>query len=243
MERLNKLLAQCGIASRRKCDQLIKEGKVRVNGEIITNPASKFPENVTIEVAGVPFLAKEEFIYLMFYKPRGCLTTLHDPYGRKTIMAFLQGIPHRFFPVGRLDYESEGLLLLTNDGEMSHTLTHPRFQVEKEYLIFAAGKVSEEALRCLERGIMVKGVAYGIRAGKIREYRENDTVLEVTLCEGKKHEIRIMFDFLNHPVLRLIRTAMGPIHLDERLLPGRWRYLTEKELVLLRKYTKERRTP
>ncbi len=177
----------------------------------------------------------------MFYKPRGYLTTVSDPHGRPTIMEFFQEVPCRIFPVGRLDYESEGLLLLTNDGEISYVLTHPRFQVEKKYLVYGSGRIEEEALRFLERGTVIKGVPYRILSGIIREYHPEYTIVEVVLCEGKKHEIRIMFDYLGHPVLRLIRMSMGPIELDDKLLPGSWRYLERNEVTLLKNYVKEKR--
>jgi len=241
MERLNKLLAKRGVASRRKCDELIKAGKVKVAGQVVTNPATRVSQDTLIEVEGRPLLQEEKTTYIMFYKPRGYLTTVSDPHGRPTIMSFFREVPYRIFPVGRLDYESEGLLLLTNDGEISYVLTHPRFQVEKKYLVYGSGRIEEEALRFLERGAVIKGVSYRILSGTIREYHAEYTIAEVVLCEGKKHEIRIMFDYLGHPVLRLIRMSMGPIELDDKLLPGSWRYLKKNEVTRLKNYVKEKR--
>jgi len=241
MERLNKLLARRGVASRRKCDALIQEGKVKVAGEVITNPATRVREDAIIEVEGRLLLRDEIPVYIMFYKPRGYLTTVHDPHGRPTVMEFFKKMPYRVFPVGRLDYESEGLLILTNDGEVSYVLMHPRFQVEKKYLVYGAGKIEEEALQFLQRGAVIKGVPYRIVSATIRERNTEYTVVEVVLCEGKKHEIRIMFDYLGHPVLRLIRMSMGPINLDTSLLPGNWRYLKSDEVRILKEYVKERK--
>lgn len=241
MERLNKFLARRGIASRRKCDDLIKEGKVKVAGKVVTNPATRISEDAQVEVEGYPLPREEQSVYIMFYKPRGYLTTVWDPHGRSTIMEFFKGIPHRIFPVGRLDYESEGLLFLTNDGEISYVLTHPRFQVEKRYLVYAAGRVEEEALRFMERGAVIKGVSYRIISGVVRVSHPEYTVVEVILTEGKKHEIRILFDYLGHPVLRLIRISMGPIILDDALLPGQWRYFREDEVVRLKAYVREKK--
>ncbi|MGQ9473615.1 MAG: pseudouridine synthase [Candidatus Caldatribacteriaceae bacterium] len=241
MERLNKFLARKGIASRRKCDVLIQAGKVKVEGKVVTDPAIKVPENAKIEVEGFSFLPEEKVVYIMFYKPRGYLTTLWDPYDRPTIMKFFTQVPYRIFPVGRLDADSEGLLLLTNDGEINYVLTHPRFQVEKKYLVYVNGKVEEEALHFLSRGVVIKGVSYRILWGRVREHHPTYTVTEVTLCEGKKHEIRILFDYLGHPVLRLIRVSAGPIHLDLKLLPGSWRYFEEEEIEILREYVKGRK--
>ncbi|MEN3185563.1 MAG: pseudouridine synthase [Atribacterota bacterium] len=241
MERLNKFLARKGIASRRKCDELIKEGKVKVAGKVVTNPATKVNEDAQIEVEGYSLSQEEKSIYIMFYKPRGYLTTVWDPHGRSTVMDFFKGIPNRIFPVGRLDYDSEGLLFLTNDGEVNYVLTHPRFQVEKRYLVYAIGKVKEEALRFMERGVVVKGVSYRIVSGVIRACHPEYTVVEIILAEGKKHEIRILFDYLGHPVLRLIRISMGPIMLDNTLLPGKWRYFWKDEVVRLKEYVKEKK--
>lgn len=241
MERLNKFLARKGVASRRKCDELIKAGKVKVEGKVVTNPALRVGDGVLVEVDGF-ILREEQPTYIMLYKPRGYLTTVSDPYGRPTVMEFLRKLPTRVFPVGRLDGESEGLLILTNQGEVSYVLTHPRFQVEKRYLVYGAGKVEEEALRFLERGIMVKGIPYRILSGTIRGYEPDYTIMELVLGEGKKREIRIMFDYLGHPVLRLIRTSMGPIVLDSKLLPGHWRHFTKEEVRLLEKYVKEKKS-
>lgn len=241
MERLNKFLARKGIASRRKCDVLIQAGKVKVEGKVVTDPATKVPENAKIEVEGFSFLPEEKIVYIMFYKPRGYLTTLWDPHGRPTIMRFFTHVPYRIFPVGRLDVDSEGLLLLTNDGETNYILTHPRFQAEKKYVVYVSGKIEKEALRFLSRGVIIKNVPYRILWGAVREYYPTYTVTEISLCEGKKHEIRILFDYLGHPVLRLIRISTGPIHLDPKLLPGSWRYLGEEEIMTLRDYARRRK--
>jgi len=240
MERLNKFLAQAGIASRRKCDQLIKERKVTVNGQLITNPAERVRGEEIIKVEGKIVEKNEELVYIQLYKPRDYLTTLSDPRGRQTVANLLCEVTARVFPVGRLDSESEGLLLFTNDGILSYFLTHPRFEVEKKYLVYVEGKLRENELSVLEKGVVVKDISYHIRRGEIKEISSNCSIVEVTLTEGKKHEVRIMFDYLGHPVLRLIRISMGPLSLDKNLLPGKWRYLSDKEIQFLQKYKEEK---
>lgn len=240
MERLNKFLAQAGIASRRKCDLLIKEGKVTVNGQLITNPGEKVKGEEIIKVEGKIVKKKGELVYIQLYKPRDYLTTLSDPRGRQTVAELLSGVATRVFPVGRLDSESEGLLIFTNDGALSYFLTHPRFEVEKKYLVYVEGELREGELSVLKKGFVVKNIFYHIRQGEIKEVSTNCSIVEVILTEGKKHEIRIMFDYLGHPVLRLIRISMGPLLLDKNLLPGKWRYLSDKEIQLLQKYKEEK---
>jgi len=239
MERLNKFLARAGVASRRKCDQLIKEGKVTINGRITTNPAERVSGKEIIKVEN-KVVKKEELVYIELYKPRDYLTTLYDPRGRRTVADLLSGVTTRVFPVGRLDSESEGLLLFTNDGALSYFLTHPRFEVEKKYLVYVEGKIEKRGLSILKKGITVKDIPYRIRRGEIKEIYSNCSVVEVTLLEGKKHEIRIMFDYLRHPVLRLIRISMGPLVLDKNILPGEWRFLSDEEVQLLQKYQEEK---
>lgn len=241
MERLNKFLAQAGIASRRKCDQLIAEGRVKVNGVVVTNPATRVLENDVVLVDDVPVQGASGSVYIMFHKPLGYITTLKDPYGRKTIAELMGDIPSRVFPVGRLDRESEGLLLLTNDGVLAYVFTHPRFQVERRYLVYARGQVREEELLRLREGILRRGELYRINSGRILEVFWDCSLVEVTLTEGKKHEVRILFDSIVHPVVRLVRMAMGPIVLDPELPPGKWRYLKKEEKEKLRIYLAERR--
>ncbi len=241
MERLNKFLAQAGIASRRKCDQLIAEGRVKVNGVVVTNPATRVLESDVVLVDDVPVQGVSGSVYIMFHKPRGYITTLKDPYGRKTIAELMGDIPSRVFPVGRLDRESEGLLLLTNDGVFAYVFTHPRFQVERRYLVYARGQVREEELLRLREGILWRGELYRINSGRVLEVFWDCSLVEVTLTEGKKHEVRILFDSIVHPVVRLVRMAMGPVVLDPELPPGKWRYLKKEEKEKLRIYLAERR--
>lgn len=240
MERLNKFLAQAGVASRRKCDQLIKEGKVTVNGRVVTSPGEKVGGEEIIKVENKIVEKKNELVYIELYKPRGYITTVCDPRGRQTVMELFPEITTRVFPVGRLDSESEGLLLFTNDGALTYFLTHPRFEVEKKYLVYVSGEIKERELSVLRQGVIIKEIPYRIRQGRIKDIYSSCSIVEVTLTEGKKHEIRIMFDYLGYPVLRLIRTGIGTLVLDENLLPGKWRYLSSEEVQLLQKYREEK---
>ncbi|MGQ9622633.1 MAG: pseudouridine synthase [Candidatus Caldatribacteriaceae bacterium] len=241
MERLNKFLAQAGIASRRKCDRLIAEGRVKVNGVVVTNPATRVLGSDLVLVDDVPVRGTPRSVYIMFHKPREYITTLKDPYGRKTIAELVGDIPSRVFPVGRLDRESEGLLLLTNDGVLAYVFTHPRFQVERRYLVYAKGRVRKEELLRLREGVVRRGELYRINSGRILDVLWDCSLVEVTLTEGKKHEVRILFDSIVHPVVRLVRVAMGPVVLDPELPPGKWRYLKKEEEEKLRVYLAERR--
>lgn len=240
MERLNKFLARAGIASRRKCDQLIAQGRVTVNGVVVTNPATRVSENDLVQVDNVPVRAEQCKVYIMLHKPPGYLTTLSDPYGRRTIAELIQDAPYRVFPVGRLDRDSEGLLLLTNDGMLTYVFTHPRFGVEKQYLVHVQGRVQEKDLATLREGVLKGGELYRIVSGEILEASNDTTRVLVTLTEGKKHEVRILFDALGFPVLRLVRVRMGPVVLDPELPPGKWRYLRDSERQKLLTYLAER---
>lgn len=240
MERLNKFLARAGIASRRKCDQLVAEGRVTVNGVVVTNPATRVSQTDWVMVDNIPVYSVERPVYIEFYKPPGYLTTLKDPYGRRTIAELIEDIPYRVFPVGRLDRDSEGLLLLTNDGFLTHVFTHPRFGVEKRYIVHVEGHVTEGDLMRLREGIARQEVLYRIESGQVLSITGKMSVVEVTLTEGKKHEVRILFDSLGFPVVRLVRVSMGPIVLDPGLPPGKWRYLHQEEEKRLQSYLAER---
>lgn len=231
--RLNKYLAQAGIGSRRACDRLIQEGRITVNDEIKIQPAYQVEPIDVVTFDGTPVRLENRLVYLQLYKPRGTLTTVKDPKGRETVMKWVAGVKERIFPVGRLDYDSEGLLLFTNDGRITNILTHPRYEVLKTYRVYASGRVKSQELESLTEGIVKNGRDYQAHSTKLIEHQKGFTIAEVVLNEGKKHEVRILFESIGHPVLRLIRTKMGPITLDENLLPGEWRYLLRNEIEIL----------
>ncbi len=232
-ERLQKVLAQAGIASRRQSEELIRAGRVQVNGVVVTEMGMQVDPAVDrITVDGKPLAGQLVSIYIMLHKPRGYLSTAQDERGRRTVLD-LVSVAERIYPVGRLDLESEGLILLTNDGELTHLLTHPRYEHEKEYRVLVQGQPSEEALRRLWEGIALED---GLARTDEVELLEGgaSSWLRLVIHEGRKHLIRRMCDAIGHPVLRLIRTRIGPLCLDA-LPAGQYRSLTESEVEKLKR--------
>ena len=223
-ERLQKVLARTGIGSRRVCEELIADGRVTVNGEVAELGRRVDTEHDHVEVDGVPISVREGLAYYLLNKPAGVVTTASDPQGRRTVVELVPAEP-RVFPVGRLDAETEGLLLLTNDGDLTHRLTHPSFGVEKEYLALVEGTPSPGALRRLREGIELDdGVTAPARASL-----DPPSSLTIVIHEGRNRQVRRMCDAIGHRVLRLVRVRIGPIA-DRRLRPGEWRELRQDEV-------------
>lgn len=223
-ERLQKVLARVGIGSRRVCEDLIAEGRVLVDGEVAVLGRRVDVETALIELDGAPIGVRPDLVHYLLNKPAGVVTTADDPEGRPTVVGLVPTEP-RVFPVGRLDFGTEGLLLLTNDGELAHRLTHPSFGVEKEYVAELQGSPSRAALRRLREGIELDdGVTAPARAALLEP-----SVLRLTIHEGRNRQVRRMCDAIGHPVVRLIRTRIGPLA-DRSLAPGAWRELTGDEL-------------
>lgn len=230
--RLQKVLAQAGIASRRAAERLIAESRVMVNGKTVTEMGTKVdPATSEIKVDGRRVKAAERPRYILLYKPAGVVTTASDPQRRPTVIQLLAGIPERVYPVGRLDYDTEGLLLLTNDGDLAARLTHPRHGVERTYEARVAGLPDDAALERLRSGIPLDGRrtlpadVTLINRGK----RDRDGIVRLTIREGRNRQVRRMLEAVGHPVRSLTRTRIGPIT-DRRLKPGQWRELTRSEL-------------
>lgn len=239
--RLQKWLAYCGVGSRRYCETLIRQGRITVNREPATLGMKVNPEHDTILLDGKLIKPPPQRIYLMLNKPRGYVTTLRDPHASKTIMALLKEVPVPVFPVGRLDADSEGLILLTNDGELANHLLHPRHKVPKTYRVWVQGVPSAQALSTLQEGVMLEE---GITApAKVRLLKASPTgsLLEITIREGRKRQIRRMCQAVGHPVQRLVRIAFGPLRLPADLVPGQWRWLTPEEINALKTATQEDR--
>ncbi|MBV8083711.1 MAG: rRNA pseudouridine synthase [Chloroflexi bacterium] len=235
-ERLQKVLAQAGVASRREAERWIVAGRVRVNGEVVRELGAKAsPDEDTIEVDGLHLTGPETFEYYALHKPVGVVTTVKDPQRRPTVMHLLASVAARVYPVGRLDADSEGLLLLTNDGELAHRLTHPRFGVEKEYEAELDRPVDQAALDTICRGIESQGQQLAARSARIQP-DSGGRVVMVVLAEGRKREVRRMFEALDRRVLRLLRVRFGAIALAD-LAPGRFRTLTKDEIEQLRAAT------
>lgn len=236
-ERLQKVMARAGIGSRRACEELILQGRVQVNGQTVTELGSRAdPLHDEIVVDGQP-LAAAPLVYLLLHKPPGYLSTTDDPYGRPTVIDLLS-VPHRVYPVGRLDMDSEGLLLLTNDGPLTQRITHPRYQHEREYRVLVRGRPGRRALRTLRQGVELEdGKTSPARVRLIQVQGEPAAKgmawLRIILREGRKRQIRRMCAAVGHPAQRLIRVRMGPLHLGN-LKPGASRWLTRQEVKSLR---------
>lgn len=233
-ERLQKVIAQSGLTSRRKAEQLIVEGKVKVNNQIVTTLGTKVGPQDEIEVDGVP-LEKEAPVYYMLYKPRGVISSVKDDKGRKTVLDFFPEVEERIYPIGRLDYDSSGLILLTNDGEFANLLMHPSHGVEKVYVAKLRGIPSKEELAQLRKGVksdrdLLKAVRYKILSV---DRKKNTMLLELTLIEGKNRHVRRMMEALGYPVQKLKRERYGNLTLDG-LVPGETRALTPKEVKQIR---------
>ncbi|WP_026927725.1 pseudouridine synthase [Granulicoccus phenolivorans] len=229
--RLQKVLSQAGVASRRAAEQMIAEGRVEVNGELVLEQGRRVnPQKDTIRVDGSRIPAPRRHMYTVFNKPRGVVSTMDDPEGRPTLTDYLPRNT-RLFHVGRLDTDTEGLLLMTNDGEFANRLAHPRYQVPKTYLADVEGLVDNHALKRLTQGVTLEdGPA---RADKVKLIARNPqaqrTQLQITLHEGRNRIVRRMMDAIGHPVNQLARISIGPVRLGQ-LKAGEWRDLTREEL-------------
>jgi 23S rRNA pseudouridine2605 synthase len=228
-ERLQKLLARAGFGSRRSSEALIAAGRVVVDGEVATLGTRADPAHARITVDGVPAVVDSSRVYWLLNKPAGCVTTAHDPQGRPTVVDLVPAEP-RTFPVGRLDLDTEGLLLLTNDGELAQLLTHPRHGVEKTYLAEVDGVPTDRTLRALCRGVELDdGPARAQRARLVQRARDGGSAVEIVLREGRNRIVRRMCAQVGHPVRRLVRTRIGPLF-DPKLPPGATRPLTPDEV-------------
>lgn len=228
--RINKYLAMCGVSSRRKAEEFVLQGMVKVNGTVVTNLAKDIDETKDVVLLnGQKLTPPESFVYYLLNKPKGYVCTLSDDRGRKTIVDLIDGIDKRVFPVGRLDYDSEGLLLLTNDGDFAYKLTHPSHQVPKTYIVKVEGKVLESELAVLRAGVVVDGVRYNKCKVRVLNTEEKTTRMEVIITEGKNREIRNMFKAIGKVVILLKRVAEGNIKLGG-LSRGEYRELKPDEV-------------
>ncbi|HVT04234.1 MAG TPA: pseudouridine synthase [Thermoanaerobaculia bacterium] len=237
-ERLQKIIAKAGFASRRRAEEMIRTGRVTVNGKVVTELGSRADAaSDHVKVDGKLITRSEEHRYILFYKPREVMTTVSDPEGRTTVLDYVRGIKERLFPVGRLDYQSEGLILLTNDGELAFKVSHPTEGSIKSYHVKVRGVPTDRVIDKLQRGITIEGkrtlpcdISRVRTTGKGED--EGNSWFEVKLREGRTQQIRKMFKAVGHPVSKLKRVAIGPIS-DPKLTPGEWRELTTKEVNLL----------
>lgn len=233
MVRLQKYLAECGIASRRAAEKLVAAGCVTVNGETAVIGQCIDREKDHVLVNGKP-VAENDKVYVVLNKPGGTVTTAKDTHGRKTVLDLVYGVKARVFPVGRLDMDVEGVLLMMNDGELAHRLIHPQYHVDKVYLAWVHGKMSPEAARLLEEGIELEDGITAPAKAKILRREAHATLVRLTLREGRKREVKRMCKAAGHPIRSLQRESFGDIRV-QGLLPGEWRYLSEDEVSHLRK--------
>lgn len=237
--RINKYLANSGVASRRKSEDLIIEGRVKINGKIIDDLSTKVDiENDVIEVDDkIIKLDNEEKIYILLNKPAGYITTAKEQFGRSSVMELVKDIKARIYPVGRLDYETSGLLLMTNDGDLTYAITHPKHEFQKVYIASVKGILTDEEIFKFKNGLKIEN--YTTASAKLKILKEDEnknyTVCKIGIHEGHNRQVRKMFDAINHPVMNLKRVQLGKIKLDN-LEIGKYRHLTNDEISYLKSF-------
>lgn len=232
--RLQKYMAKCGVASRRKSEEIILEGRVKVNGVIVKKLGTIIdPSKDVVEVDNKVINVEENKIYIMLNKPEGYVTTVRDKYSEKIVLDLIDGINERIYPVGRLDSETTGLLLITNDGDLTYKLTHPSYQVLKKYIALVEGIPNNKKLHKFRRGLKIDGRVTAEAYIKILKKYKNTSLLEISIHEGRNRQIRKMCQHIGHPVIKLKRVAIGELELG-KLEVGKWRYLTSKEVKYLK---------
>lgn len=240
-DRLQKILARAGFGSRRACEGPIRQGRVLVNGEVarLGQRADFTRDSITVD--GRPIQVRRDDVYVALHKPRGVLSDEGDGSGQLTTVRDLVPLPRHLFPVGRLDLPSEGLVLLTSDGDLAHLLAHPRFEHSKEYSVCVQGLPSKHVLRRWRKGVLLDGHWTAPASVSVMRRERDRCWIRVVLREGRKRQIRRVAALLGHPVHRLIRVRIGPVHLAD-LKPGEWRIVSDRELELIRELKRRRRT-
>lgn len=234
--RINKYIASCGIASRRKAEELINDGRISVNGKIITELSFQVDEvKDIVEIDGEKIGLNEKEVYIVLNKPEGYITTVKDQFDRPSVLDLITDIKERIYPVGRLDYETSGLLLLTNDGDLTYKLTHPKHEIDKTYMAIVKGVPTNEEIENFEKGLYIEDYKTAPAKFKIVKINEekNYSICQIKIHEGRNRQVRKMCRAINHPVLRLRRVAMGKITLKETEV-GSYRHLTNDEIKYLK---------
>ena len=228
--RLQKFLSKAGVASRRASEKLILQGRIKVNGKIVKELGTKInPDLDEVEFDGKICKFNNKAVYIIKNKPKGVLTTLKDPLGRRTVIDLLKGVGERVFPVGRLDKDTEGLLLLTNDGDVTYKLTHPKYEIKKTYRACANGIINTKKIKALEKGIILEDGMTAPANARIIKIKKDSTIIEIKIHEGRNRQVRRMFKAIGHPVLKLKRTKIGKLSLKD-LKTGVWRFLSQNEI-------------
>ncbi len=235
--RINKYIASSGVTSRRKAEELVLAGKVKINGKVVSNLATDVKETDQVTIEGKPIHTAENFVYYKLHKPKGYVSTVNDDKGRKTVMELMRGVHTRVFPVGRLDYDTEGLLLLTNDGDLSNILTRPKSEVEKVYYATIEGTISKDEVKTLSSGVEIDGYKTKPCSVVVMSENQNQTKLAITITEGKNRQIRKMLEAVNKTVTFLKRVQIGEIRLGG-LSRGEYAQLNAKEVRYLQNLKK-----
>ena len=228
--RLQKYLAACGVASRRKAEEMISAGQVSVNGRVVTEMGEKVvPGRDKVSCNGRVVKPTDEFVYVLLNKPKGYVTTLADPQGRPVVTSLIEEMPHRLFPVGRLDLDTEGALLLTNDGELAQKIQHPSHQTNKTYEALLQGHPGQAKLKLLAEGVVIEEKMTAPATIKVIKHLQRQTLVQITIHEGRKRQVKKMFEFIGNPVVSLKRIAYGKLFLG-KLPTGKYKILNSRDL-------------
>lgn len=228
--RIHKYLSHAGVASRRSAEAMVERGEVTVDSVVAQVGQVIDSDKAIVAVKGKQVKLDSVLVYYLLNKPRGVVSSVSDPDGRRTVVSLVPG-GHRIFPVGRLDFDSEGLMLLTNDGDLAYKLTHPKFEISKTYRVLVKGVMTDKSMGYLESGVTIEGQKTAVDQINIVEAQSNNTWIDITIHEGRNRQIRKMCDAVGYPVLRLIRTKLGPWELGD-LKPGKFRTLSESDIML-----------
>lgn len=234
LERLQKYIARGGVTSRRKAEELISTGHVKVNGLIVTELGTKVDPSMDVVTVNNKIISEViNFIYIKLYKPEGYVTTVKDQFNRKTVLDLIN-INERIYPIGRLDYNTSGLLLLTNDGDLANKLLHPKYLIYKTYMAEINGRISDESINKLKTGVVIDDYETAPAKVNLMKYKDNSSIVQISIHEGKNRQVRKMFDAVGHSVKTLKRISFGEINLDD-LKTGSWKYLSNKEIEFLKR--------
>jgi 23S rRNA pseudouridine2605 synthase len=233
-ERLQKVMSEFGVASRRKCEELIAVGKVKVNGQLVTEQGCKVDkEKDIIEVSGKLIKNPDTKLYILLNKPTGYITSVKDQFGRPTVLDLLKGVSTRVFPIGRLDYDTAGLIILTNDGDLTYRITHPKHNIDKTYRTLVKGRITDEDIMAFRRGLAIEDYVTSPARMEIVGEAKGNSIVDITIHEGKNRQVRKMCSAIGHEVISLTRIRIGELGLGS-LKPGQWRYLDKSEVDYLK---------
>jgi 23S rRNA pseudouridine2605 synthase len=230
--RLHKFLADAGVASRRKCEELIAQGRVQVDGRVVTEQGLKINGSEIVKVDGVEIRNEQKKVYILLNKPAGFISSVKDQFSRKTVLDLAGDINERIYPVGRLDYDTSGLIILTNDGEFANRIMHPGYNLKKVYLAVISGSLGSDEVGILRNGVAIDDYITAPADVRVISSGRHESIVEIAIHEGKNRQVRKMFEALGHRVIKLKRIAIGPVAIDG-LDEGKWRHLSKSEIELL----------